>query len=161
MKNKKNKIYIIIIILLVLLLIGAFIFILASRNADNNNSLNPDSDADDYTGNRKTLTLADGTPGIAVPGQPESLVFSSKELKQSINIYNPEANNCLFLPSLYVDNKLVWQGGYLAPGKAYYTIDLDEPLTAGEYDAYILYECFREDGTALNSAKVQFKLIVE
>ena len=160
-KEKKNKVYIIIIIILVLLLIGAIIFILTSRNPHQNNSITPDSSADDYDGNHQTLQLADGTPGIAIAGQPESLVFKAGELSQTINIYNPSANNVLMLPSLYVDDVKVWEGGYLAPGKAYYTIDLDKPLTAGDYQAYILYECFREDGTALNNAKVQFKLIVK
>ena len=158
MKNRKERF--IIVILLVLLLLGAFIYILAFRNPDQNNLI-PDSGADDYTGNRQTMQLADGTPGIAIPGQSESLVFAADQTTQQINIYDPSANDCFFLPSLYVDGVKIWQGGYLAPGKAYYTIVLDKPLQAGKYDAYIFYECYKEDGSPLNNAKVQFTLIVE
>ena len=158
---KKNRIYITIIIVLVLLLLGAFIFILMQNNTNPADQLTPDSDAADYDGNHQTLQLSDGTPGIAIPGQPDSLVFAAAQTTQEINIYNPSANSCLFQPSLYVDDVMVWQGGYLAPGKAFYTIELNEPLQAGDYSAYILYECFKDDGTQLNNAKVQFTLIVE
>lgn len=158
MKKPKDKKLIIIIVLL-LLLCGAFIFIFFQRTATRDR-LTPDSDAADYDGDHQTLQLANGQAGIAVPGQPDTLVFST-QTNQAINIYNPEANNCLFLPSLYVNDVKVWQGGYLAPGKAYYTIELNKPLKPGDYSAHILYNCFREDGTALNNAKVKFNLIVK
>lgn len=160
-KEKKNKVYIIIIIVLLLLLLGAIIFILVSHHSTPADTLTPDSSAADYDGNHQTPHLADGTPGIAIPGQAESLVFIAGQTTQQINIYNPSANDCLFLPSLFVDGVKVWQGGYLAPGKAYYNIDLDTPLKSGEYSAYVLYECFKDDGSALNNAKVSFKLVVK
>lgn len=159
-KEKKNKVYIIIIIILLLLLLGAFIFILTSRNTSPD-KLSADSGADDYDGNHQSLQLSDGTPGIAIAGMPDSLAFIAGQTKQKINIYNPSANNCLMLPSVYVDDKLIWQGGYLAPGKAYYEIDLDYPLKSGEYSGYVFYECYKEDGTQLNNAKVKFNLIVK
>ena len=91
MKNRKERF--IIVILLVLLLLGAFIYILTFRNPGQNDLI-PDSGADDYTGNRQTMQLADGTPGIAIPGQSESLVFAADQTTQQINIYDPSANDC-------------------------------------------------------------------
>ena len=160
MRKSKEKILTLTIIMLLLLGV-AFIYILSHNSKLNTDKLTPDSDAADYDGDHQTLQLSNGTPGIAIAGQSQTLVFVADQTSQQVNIYNPERNDCLMLPSLYVDDVQIWRGGYLAPGKAYYTIELSTPLESGTYPAYILYECVKEDGTPLNNAKVKFKIIVK
>lgn len=50
--------------------------------------------------------------------------------------------------TLFIDNQQYWQSaGGVEPGKGY-------------YDGCLLVECFKEDGTVLNSAKVKFNVKV-
>ena len=44
--------------------------------------------------------------------------------------------------------------------KGYYNITLDDTLESGDYNAYLFVECFKEEGKALNSAKVEFNMKV-
>lgn len=63
--------------------------------------------------------------------------------------------------TLFVDDKQYWQSpGVIEPGKGYYEIELDELLESGDYDGALLTECFKDDGTVLNSAKVKFDVTV-
>lgn len=156
MKKLKN---IIILILLVLLLLSCILIFFLLKNSDSN-SLLPDVNVSDWIGSQDLEHEKKETSQIAIPGMPSSLVFRANTTEQKVNFYNPEINNCLFLLSLYVDDTCYWQSGYLEPSKCYYNIELDEPLSVGEYDAYLLTQCYRKDGTALNSAKVGFTLKV-
>lgn len=158
-EKQKRSILISIIILLLLLLISAVIFILQSKKSDKPTLL-ADSNAVEFDGSNDTYRLPNGQAGIAIPGLPESLVFAAKQTEQKVNFYNPEGNNCLFLMTLYVDDCQYWQSGYVAAGQGYYNITLSAPIAEGEHNAYLLIQCFKEDGTALNSAKVGTKIIV-
>lgn len=97
---------------------------------------------------------------IAIPGY-ESMTFSADSVKQKVNLWNPETNTCLFHMRLLVGEEQIWESDFVKPGYGFYEIDLAHPLTVGEYGAYLVIECFREDGTALNSAKVKFDLFVQ
>lgn len=63
--------------------------------------------------------------------------------------------------SLYVDDKCYWESGYVEPGKGYYDISLSESIPTGNHNAYLQVQCVKQDGTALNSANVEFNLSVE
>ena len=158
-EKRKRHILIAIIILLLLLLFSAIIIILQNRQADKP-TLPTDENAVIYEGQKDTYHLPNGQKGIAIPGLPESLVFEANQTEQKVNFYNPEGNDCLFLMTLYVKDCQVWQSGNVAPGQGYYNITLQEPIASGEHDAYLLIQCFKNDGTALNSAKVGTKIIV-
>lgn len=158
MKEKtKRRILIVIIVILLLLLVGA-VYIILQRQEDKP-TLPTDSSAVEYEGEKDTYRLPNGQAGIAIPGLPESLVFAANQTEQKVNFYNPEGNNCLFLMTLYIDDCQYWQSGYVAAGQGYYNITLSEPIAEGEHNAYLLIQCFRDDGTALNSAKVGTKII--
>lgn len=104
---------------------------------------------------------SDQTPGtIAIPGFDE-LTFVADQTQQYVNFYNPEVNDCLFLMTLYVDGEPCWQSGYVEPGKGYYTIELSDPLPVGIYKGELRIQCFKANGTELNSAKVTFELTVQ
>ena len=153
--NKKKLIP--ILILLLLLLIGICIYL---RQTHETPSLNTDDNAVDWNGNQDLNHRPTDIPKIAIPGIT-SLVFSADDTIQKVNFYNPEENSCLFLMSLYADNKCYWESGYIEAGKGYYEIELSEPIPQGEYPAYLMVRCFKESGMELNSARVEFNLSVE
>ena len=157
---KKKRIYISIIIILLLLLIGAIWYIVCNQSVDKPSSLPTDTNAVEYDGDRPTNRLPNGQDGIAIPGF-DTLVFTANQTKQKVNFFNPDSNDCLFLMTLYIDDKPMWKSGYCKPGTGYYDIELTEPLQAGEYSAYLKVQCFKEDGTSLNGAKVEFEITVQ
>ena len=97
---------------------------------------------------------------IDVPGF-KSLVFISNQTSQKVNFYNPSKNDCLFKLTLYADDKQLWESGYIQPSDGYYDIEISDPLDNGEYEGKLIYQCYKEDGTQLNSAVVSFKLTVK
>ena len=90
------------------------------------------------------------------------MVFIADQTTQKVNFYNPEINDCLFLMSLYVDEELLWQSGYVKPGDGYYEIELSRALPEGENfkNGCLRIQCYKLDGTTLNSARVSFKLMI-
>ena len=64
--------------------------------------------------------------------------------------------------SLYVDEELLWQSGYVKPGDGYYEIELSRALPEGENfkNGCVSIQYYKLDGTTLNSAKVNFKLMI-
>ena len=91
----------------------------------------------------------------------DELSFVADQKQQYVNFHNPEVNDCLFLMTLYVDGEPYWQSGYVEPGKGYYTIELSDPLPVGIYKGELRIQCFKANGTELNSAKVTFELTVQ
>lgn len=159
MKNK--QIYIAIIILLLLLLLGAAIYIIFSPSQTDKTDLPLDENAVEWMGEQAINKPPSEQKQIAIPGF-ESLVFSADTITQKVNFYNPSVNvDRLFKMSLYVDDTLYWQSGYCAAGQGYYQIDLVNTLQSGNYDGYLKIQCYKKDGTELNGARVNFKLLVQ
>ena len=157
-KKKKCFLIIVLLFLLVVLLLRS-----CDKNSDTIKELLPfDELAQEWVGKQDLPNGAENGGRIQVPGF-STLVFNADQKSQKVNFYNPEENNCLFLMTLYVDEgREVWKSGYVQPGRGYYDIELNETLEKGEYNnAYLLINCFREDGTALNSARVEFNLTVK
>lgn len=151
-----KKKYIALIVLL--LLIGSAIAILLLHPEKPENLLSDDT-AQEWQGDQPLYNPQDKAKMIDIPGIT-SLVFKPDEKNQKVNLYNPETNDCLFRFNLIVDDKQYWQSGFCAPGHGYYDIELDETIPGGTYTAYMLVECFKEDGTKLNGANVEFQLEV-
>ena len=125
-----------------------------------------DDGAVDWTGEQPQSKpqTGDGQAGIAIPGY-KSIRLKADTLEQSVNLYNPEVNDCYFVMSLILpDGTQVWQSKMIAPGKGLYTITLDKSIPAGIYENSILkYECLRRDDnlTKLNGSEVKLILEVE
>lgn len=153
---KKKRIVLITLILL-LLLIGICIYF---KSAPDSPSLPFDDNASEWNGNQDLNKPATDSPKIGIPGIT-SLVFNADTTEQNVNFYNPSENDCLFLMSLFVDDKCYWESSYVEPGKGYYDISLSEVIPSGNYSAYLQVQCFKKDGTVLNSANVEFNLSVE
>lgn len=153
----KKKITVLIILLLLLLLIGICIYFKSTPDLP---PLSTDGNASEWNGNQDLNKPVTDSPKIGIPGIT-SLVFNADTTEQKVNFYNPTENDCLFLMSLFVENKCYWESGYVEPGKGYYDISLSEAIPSGNYNAYLQIQCFKQDGTALNSANVEFNLSVE
>lgn len=154
---RKKKKY--LLLLLLLLLIGVAIYFILCSKSDLP-ILDTDENAVSWEGNQNLDTPNQHNGQIEIPGF-QSLVFKSNQTEQKVNFYNPESNSCLFLMTLYADDTELWQSGYISPGNGYYDITLSDTLAIGNYDGSLLIQCYREDGTTLNSAKVNFDLYVE
>lgn len=153
MKKKKR---IVILVLLALCAIGAFILY---RPHDKPDGLDADTNAVDWQGDQDLDHVKTDAKTIEIAGITSPLVFTANQRHQKVNFVNPSSNDCYIKFTLYADGKQIWQSGNVPPDSGYYDIELDETLPSGEYDAYLLNECFRPDGTPLNNAQVQFKII--
>lgn len=157
-EKRKRRIYLLIILVLLLLLIGAVIYIFTMQT-DKPPQLQQDENAVVYDGDKSTYHLPNGQKGIGIPGI-ESLVFQKGTTIQQVNFFNPDGNDCLFLMTLLVDGEEYWRSGYCNPGTGYYEIELTKSISEGDYSGTLKVECYREDGTELNGANVEFKLYV-
>lgn len=153
----KNVFIFLIVILVLILTIGAVV--LRTHKTDNP-SLIEDRNATPWNG-EQSLPKAARAQGnaIAIPGFDE-LVFIEHQKEQAVNFYNPESNDCLFLMTLFVNDRQIWKSGYVSPGNGYYQIELDDELSQGQYNGVLRIQCFKSDGSELNSAKVNFNLVV-
>lgn len=159
MKRKKRFLIYMYICFLLLLLIGITILFSFGRSEDK--ILLPwDENAEEWKGNQNLFNGAKSEGNtIKIPGF-DSLAFTAGQKEQKVNFYNPDGNSVLFKMALFINDVQYWQSSYVAPGKGYYNITLDDTLESGDYDGYLLIECFKEEGTAVNSAKVEFTLKV-
>lgn len=157
--NKKK--YICAAILLLILALVLCLIFRACGRTDDNPTLTIDDYAVEWDGNQLLPQASPGTKGIVIPGF-DSLTFTANQTTQAVNFHNPAENeNRLFLMMLYVEDDLLWQSGYVPAGKGYYKIDLEKPLVAGDYQAYLRILVYTEDAVQLNGAKIEFDLHVQ
>ncbi|MBQ3841329.1 MAG: tRNA (uracil-5-)-methyltransferase [Ruminiclostridium sp.] len=98
---------------------------------------------------------------IDIPGY-ESLSFKAGNTAQSVNLKNPQTNDCYFVLSLITDGETLWTSDYIEPGYAVKNLTLTRALEKGEYDAVLHYDCFTlNDKTPLNGAEIQLKINVK
>lgn len=99
--------------------------------------------------------------GISIPVQ-DKIYFTSNSTIQEVSFVNPDENNCGFIVSLTLpDSTTIYRSKLIPPGMAIYRIELTDTLATGEHkDAVLTYECYREDGTKLNSAVFKVDIIV-
>lgn len=152
------------IILLLLLLLSIAIFFLYRKSKEPQPPMPSDTNVQEWNGNQDLPKAHQERKQIAIPSvQP--LVFTANETAQKVNFYNPtenEENGYLFLMSLFIEDEEYWKSdGYVQPGMGFYDIELTQTIDVGTYDAYLHIQCFKPDGTALNSAKVATKITVQ
>ncbi len=101
---------------------------------------------------------------ISIPGV-DSIKVEANTKTVSVNLYNPENNNCYFEISILLNDgeNEIYKSKLIKPGQQLYEIELNEELDAGTYDAVLHYNTYTSDGnyTPLNGANVPFKLIAE
>lgn len=157
---------IILIALLAVVLVGGGVFVGMNWNnwfGDKPGTADIDDSAEDYTGNRDTYTGEKNTDTIDIPGF-DTMVFEAGTKEQEVNLYNPVANTCYFKMSIYLeDGTKLWESGLVEPGKAIYTLTMEQTLPEGSYENSVLkYECFAmdEEQTPLNGSEIKFTLNV-
>jgi hypothetical protein len=100
---------------------------------------------------------------IAIPGF-DRMSVKAGETVQEATLYNPEANECYFVLSIYMpDGTEIYHSSKLAPGETLDSIELARPLEAGTYeDATLRYACYDfDDLKPLNGAEINFILEVK
>lgn len=159
MIKEKQKLIFVSVLLCILVIAGVYgIFHLGESNTPPK----MEEDAVEWAGSEDKNNNS-GSPGenIAVPGT-DVMNMKADQKKQSVNLYNPEQNNCYFKISLLLeDGTLLYQSDLIAPGKGIYEIELAKALAEGTYDNSILkYECFDmdENYTPLNAAEFVFTI---
>lgn len=154
MEKKKKKRCIIGIILLVVLVI---ILLLCLRSCHNEPL--PD-DTEPTTEETKSLDFvpADSSQeSITIPATT-GLNMAAGQLKQSVDFYNPDENNCYFKISLYLsDDTQLYQSELIEPSEHILDITLNQELEKGIYqNCRLTYDCYTLDETMtpLNSGDV-------
>ena len=155
--NRKHFLYISLLLLIVILLAAILAYLYTDESTP---SLPTDANAVNWEGRQMLQQAFSDGGGIAIPGF-NSLAFAANQTTQKVNFYNPEINDCLFQLVLLIEDVPVWESENILPGQGFYEIELDEPLQTGEYSACLKVNCFSADGEQLNSATVEFELIVQ
>ena len=121
---------------------------------DNNNSSNTASD--------KVLdfTPAPENKSIQIPAVT-GIYMRAGELKQTVDFYNPQENNCYFVISLYLsDDTLIYKSDMIAPAEHIKVITLLQELKRGIYrNCRLVYNCYSLDNkTQLNGSNVVLEI---
>lgn len=156
--NSKKKL-IIFLLLLLLIAVGWFLY----KNFKEDTLVKPvETEGQTWNGKKKEQ-IDTNRESIAIPGY-DTISLKSGTLYQSVNLYNPDLNNCYFKMSLILpDGIKVWESKLIEPGNGLYNIMLDKKIEPGEYENTILkYECFTldENRSALNGSEIKLKLVV-
>ncbi len=166
----KKKLTLIIIAVLILIAGGVTLAVkwtdwFGEKPSVSVNQPDIDDDAVDWNGEQNTEQpkTSDGQKGIAIPGY-KSITLKADEKEQSVNLYNPEVNDCYFVMSLILpDGTQIWKSKMVPPGKGLYSITLDKTVPTGTYENSILkYECYKKNDelTKLNGGEVKLTLEV-
>lgn len=156
-----NRKYIFIIAFVVIALLLCLLLKTCGSSTEPTPTLPIDGNAIQWQGNQDLQQVTPEQKGTHIAGF-KSLVFTANQTTQQVNFVNPAENvDKLFLMTLFVDDKQLWQSGYCPAGQGYYTIELSEPLKVGSYTGYLEIKVYRTSGEQLNGANVQFDLTVQ
>ncbi|HHV51034.1 MAG TPA: tRNA (uracil-5-)-methyltransferase [Clostridiales bacterium] len=161
------KFFITAAIIVLLVAAGTVMLLIQNKNGDDSNSSNPasailDPDAEDWTGARTTRNT-EPTEDIRIPGY-KSITVEANTRNVSVNLHNPEKNNCYFVIRLVLADtgETLYESKMIAPGKGLYNITLSRPLEAGTYKAKLQYEPYDMATLArLNGAVIDLDLIAK
>ncbi len=154
-KNRKKNIIIFIIVFYLLILMFFIVLCIIKNPRQGVYGLVFDANAEDITQNTRVNNI------ISIPCF-DRMVFNSGTTKQVVNFYNPEINDGInFKIYLYINKELMYESNLIKPGKAIRKIEIVHYLEKQSTSAYIIYECYRKDGTKLNSARMNFNLEIK
>ncbi len=163
-KNLKKSKYIVLGIIITVglaLAIGILWHVFHTQEENNNAGMSYQLDENAEEWDASGVTPQDDTSGIKIPGYG-TIYFASGSREQSITLYNPKENTCYFVFSLSIDDDTVlYESGYVEPGKAISEVKLSEAPQAGEHTLYITISTYDlETEMALNNAVVKCDLQV-
>ncbi|WP_086349222.1 hypothetical protein [Candidatus Enterococcus clewellii] len=149
------------ILLMAILISGASIFYFGNVGAQEKDIAALETEGEAWTG-KKEQGAKKAADRIAIPGF-ESLTLKADTKEQAVNFYNPEQNVCYFKLTLSVGETTLWESKLIEPGYGIYNIELNQPLSAGEYpEAVLKYECYtiEETPSPLNGSEIECLLLV-
>jgi len=162
MGKLKKHLPVLILSVIVVLLLG---YVIGSHNKGSTNNTPVTGEIENTEGAENAeieVVPVKNTNSITIPGF-EALTIKARKTTQSVELYNPERNQCYFEISICLpEGTELFRSGLLAPGKSINTIELSHALEPGIYpDAIIKYSCFALDTLELlNGADVTFILEV-
>lgn len=159
----KRKALITALIILIFCLIALIMYLYPHSDAIDpaaNIILDPSSSY--WEGPQETVTQKKQN-GIRIPGY-NTLHFPADTSLVKMTLYNPEKNNCYFSFSLYLndENTPIYTSDYVKPGMAIHELQLDRPLSSGNYTLHIRINTYDPQTMIIrNNASVKTELIVE
>ena len=84
------------------------------------------------------------TDTIALP-QFAWLNLKADTTEQTLTFDNPSQNFAAFRVSIVLDGETLWESELLRPGDTSAPVVLSRSLSAGEYEASLVYTCFTND----------------
>lgn len=118
----------------------------------------------DGSNDTEPVNVVKDPDSIAIPGY-EAITLKADSLEQTISFKNPAQNVCYFKMTLLLeDGTVLWESGYVEPGKTSDPVLLTRALEKGSYPNSVLrYQCFTLDEamTPLNGAETKLTLRVK
>lgn len=155
---KKNYIPMVLLLLLALCFIT---FIICSYIWLSNEAKKLDPNASDYAPSTK-LDLETDPNNIAIPGYKDIKIKAGTDTAY-VALWNPTNNPCLFKFTIKLTegDKILYESGLVAPGKAITEVKLNQIIPAGEHEISIDVETFALDDAEkrLNGGVVETVLI--
>lgn len=161
-KRKKGKIYLIVfaaLLMILLILLGYLVYIRYKEKGEGVESAYVDPDAGSWEAGVDAPKEEEGH--ILIPG------YTGAQMKEGdrvlkLRIGNPKENSCYLKASLkLMDGTVLYESGLLKPGTGFDEIELNQTLSAGEYEALVHYKGYTlEDEKELNSSDSAFTLTV-
>lgn len=161
-RDKPSSFKVWVIILLILILgVGVFIlFQLLNDDGIIGSSAHIDENATEWDDEIDTEGDIEGR--ILVPGYSGAKIKAG-ETTLALRIGNPAENTCYLQATLQLeDGTVLYESGLIEPGKGYDTIELNQSLEEGEYNAVVHYQGYSMDEgqEKLNSCDSAFVLKV-
>ena len=158
--TKKQKRILVICLLCAVVILAVVLFRSCDKPTESQKQEQASSTADnslDYI-----PYIDDNNNQITIPAV-NGFNFTSDSLKQTVDLYNPETNNCYFVISLQLsDSTELFKSDYLKPGETLDTITLNQTLQRGLYNnCKLIYNCFDIDNKSpLNGGNVVLEIDV-
>ena len=155
--DKKKRLGLILIGILLIAVLCCILLLPKGGSQGAGLTFQPDANAADWT------SAPSQDSGIQIPGYGE-IYFPANSKDVSMTLYNPEANSCNFVFSLYLGDEQtpIYTSGAIAPGKAVTQFTLNEPLEEGSYTLRIQIDTYDLDTQLpLNNAILTTQLTVE
>lgn len=152
----KSKAKILSLLLMLLLLAGAAVYFLTNRGPDLDDSAVA-YEMPDYMVNKDPEQ-------VLIPGY-ETITVDKDNIHSETILVNPEGNLCYMQYEIRLTDtqEVIYQSGFLEPGKAIPGFDLDSEVDKGEYDIEVVLNTFdiNEYEQPLNGGVIDATLQVE
>ncbi|MGI5848865.1 MAG: hypothetical protein ACOX8Q_02150 [Christensenellales bacterium] len=172
-QTRKNKLLILRILAIVIglaVIAGGIVLVICLGNGAAEVDAMPtpispvlESGAVDWEGVKTSETSGIPADGIRIPGY-KSIAIEADTTEVSVNLQNPEKNNCYFVIRLVLldTGETLYESNMIEPGKGLYNITLSRALEAGTYSGQLQYDPYDMTTlTRLNGAVINLDLIAK